>query len=193
MSTQIKYKDKIITAFDKGTITLHTIGDKLSGDIEIMSTGECDGNHIIEVDTLPTENINENDLYKCGGAYYQYEKEFKDALVVGGGTALSFVDALTNQGITVELYYVNTKPTENIRVLSEADMLAPFYYVVDENDIFYYEDGQWFSMSSEMGFTNGGAITDASEATEEGYGYALVSNGWKILGAPYYTGEVVIE
>lgn len=39
MSTQIKYKGEIITTFDKGTITLNTEGDKLKGDIEIISTG----------------------------------------------------------------------------------------------------------------------------------------------------------
>ena len=39
MSTQIKYKGRAVVAFESGTAILHTNGEKLEGDLEIMSTG----------------------------------------------------------------------------------------------------------------------------------------------------------
>lgn len=39
MSTQIKYKDRVVVAFESGTAILHANGERLEGDLEIMSTG----------------------------------------------------------------------------------------------------------------------------------------------------------
>ena len=39
MSTQIKYKGRAVVAFESGTAILRTNGEKLEGDLEIMSTG----------------------------------------------------------------------------------------------------------------------------------------------------------
>lgn len=54
MSTQIKYKDKVIT-FESGTITLHTKDTMLAEDIEVMSTVTNDGvgsAELSEIDAL---------------------------------------------------------------------------------------------------------------------------------------------
>lgn len=83
------------------------------------------------------------------------------------------------------LYCVKTKPTENIQVSNLNSGLIYYYYVVDDNDIFGYGDltgsgtNEWVSMSVMFdGLTFKGAITDTSEATENGY-YAIVSEaGW---------------
>ena len=42
--------------------------------VNITKEGECSGNHIIEVDTLPTDNIDTNAIYYCNGKYYRYEQ-----------------------------------------------------------------------------------------------------------------------
>ena len=154
------------------------------------SGGECSGNHIIEVETLPTENIDENALYKMGESYYKAgEKEFKDLLAVEDGTKMSYVDAITQQGATLELFYVdNYENVANPQPFMTGTTMS-MYYDAHRNDVFMYDEG-WFSASLMMeGMTNGGAITDASEATEETHYYALISNGWKA----YRNGILVIE
>lgn len=154
--------------------------------------GSCSGNHIIEVDTLPTENINENALYKMGESYYKYGDAFKDIIVAIDGVAESFVGLLMLLGAVVELYYVKTRPTENIVVTSETTdgVLLALYYVEDENDILAYGDWDgtgtnvWLSLVTSMEAINGGAITNASQATQEDALYALVNQGWTEYLAP---------
>ena len=142
--------------------------------------GECSGNHIIEVDELPTENIDENALYKVGDSYYKVSKgNFKDIIAVADGTAASIVELYAGFGITFELHYVEERPTENISPIGNS--VFPCYYVENENDILAYaeENGayQWISFQEVLGMTNCGAINDISEATVEGGYYALVDGG----------------
>ena len=51
--------------------------ESFAKEIEEISGG---GGGIIEVDALPTENIDEAVLYKMGDSYYKYSEEFKDML-----------------------------------------------------------------------------------------------------------------
>lgn len=63
--------DVVITAADE--VDLSEIDDLIGGEGGGGSTdGECTRNHIIEVTTLPTTNIDTNALYKMGESYYKY-------------------------------------------------------------------------------------------------------------------------
>lgn len=144
--------------------------------------GECSGKHIIEVDELPTENIDETAVYWDGDSYYKaVAGELKDIIYVSSGTVMSAVEVYTAFGITFELYYVKTRPTENISMVS--DSIFPCYYVEDEDDILMCgensESGtyEWISFATAMELTNQGAIADISEATIDGGCYALVEGG----------------
>lgn len=188
-TAQVVDENLVAENIKSGVTVLGIVGTHEGG-----SGGTCTGNHIIEVDELPTENIDKTALYKCGDSYYQYKEEFKDIYIAIYGTTASLVDAYISQGFTVELYYVGTKPTTDIKEYSETTMLAPVYYVEDEGDCFVYTSGMWISISTQLsGVENGGAISDVSEATTQNTYYALIECGWKPLGAAEYTGEVVIE
>ena len=145
--------------------------------------GECSGNHIIEVDELPTENIDETALYKVGDSYYKYGGEFKDVIQVENGTATSIVELYEQYGLTIELFRVKTKPTENIVITDFETGVAAIYYVEDDGDAFTYDGSAW----NAIGAT--GIISDASEATEDGIyviyaewvSYVVVSGNLKIV------------
>lgn len=128
------------------------------------SGGECSGNHIIEVDTLPTENIDEEAIYKV-------EKAFGDIVIYNGEVASSLLEKMP----TAQCYSVATKPTENIVESNLADIWA-FYYIENENDIFLYANigngAEWLSLSLLTDMTFQGAISDVSEASSLGY-YAV--------------------
>ena len=144
--------------------------------------GSCSGNHIIEVDTLPTENIDENAIYKCNDTYYQAVKRFNDLLLAFGDSPISCVQVAQSQGKVAELYY-----TENYKSIANAEIspydantsTGGFYYDASRNDVFVYtsDDNAWHSYSF-SGFTNGGAITNETEATTEYYYYALIGTSF---------------
>lgn len=150
-------------------------------------SAECLGNHIIEVDELPTENIDEAASYWDGESYYKLAKELQDIIVVENGSPISLVDTYANFGFIFELYYTMTRPTENIVISGE---IMACYYVEDENDVLIYGDfsetgtNEWESIAVLMGVANGGAIADIGEATVEGNAYALVLDGLKEYLAP---------
>lgn len=192
----IKYNGETLAEIKAGqSITLHTDGHELEGDLVIEGfngggSSNCDG-CIIEVDTLPTEGIDETALYKMGDTYYKYSDAFKDIIIVQSGVAQSLVGAYTQFGLALELYYVKTRPTENIKVTS-AETEMYLYYVEDEDDVLLYVSGEltgsdttdWMSITTLMGMTNGGAITNISQATGNDTMYALVDNGWKAYASP---------
>ena len=139
-------------------------------------SGECDKPHVIEVTELPTENIDESAVYACGGKFYKWANEFVDIIVVTG-VAMSYKELLS--GSPVEQYsfsIIPTKATDDVLV-SDMESCGHFYYIEDEADVFYYM-GDWYALS-ELGMTNGGVISDISEATEDAHYYALMEKGWK--------------
>jgi hypothetical protein len=142
--------------------------------------GNCDGKHIIEVDTLPTENIDENAVYLCGGAYYTYCTKLADILLLRE----SLADLLP--GITFAYHYATTKPTDNIAV---TDKVYNIYYIADENNLFLYGnfagngENVWvtgseaFNQAYGLNPTFAGVVSDASEVTSYDL-WAVVQTGW---------------
>ena len=164
--------------------------ESFAKEIEEISGG---GGGIIEVDALPTENIDEAVLYKMGDSYYKYSQEFKDMLIAYGGDTASYVELMEAEGMPIELYYVKTRPTDNIEVSTQETL--HIYYVEDLDDILAYGDFEesgtntWMSISDEMPY--GGAITDISQITTTDYMlYALVDKGWKRYLVP--NGDITI-
>lgn len=260
----ITYNGSTIANLEAGkTITLHTAGKKLIKDLIVKankvtsggsSGGECSGEHIIEVTELPTENIDENAVYKvdnsticvdaCGNGIpsvrnylesmgvtfdifnvdelptenimesndasiyiyyipsenviYGYQdgtwnsfteggftpifgsrsyhtkatNGFNDVIVVNNGESSSLADVAVLDGSEAVFYRVSTKPTNTITAVSEN--VTPLYYVEDENDVFIYLMEQWVSLSQFYNTTFQGVISNASEATADGY-YAIIS------------------
>ena len=158
-------------------------------------SSECSGDHVIPVTELPTENVDENALYKMGESYYKYAKALKDLLVGVGGSAISYAEALAQEGATLELFYVDNyeNVTDPRLIFGEDGTTMSLYYDASRDDIFCYMEEQWGSLGTLMDAPYGGAITDVSQATTDGCYYALVENGWKPLGSAEYKGEVVIE
>ena len=197
-AVEITYKGETISLEAGDVATLHIKDHKLTEDLVIKANatggsggGSCSGNHIIEVEELPTEGIDENALYKCGESYYKYYASAFSDVVMNTGAVDSLVEMLTSNEGTVELYQVTTKPTENI-IASDLSSHYAFYYVEDESDIFLYNDDfGWITLSMMFDgqLTFKGAISNMSEATEMGY-YAVVGSGWDNYILP--NGDVTI-
>lgn len=100
-------------------------------EVESGGSGECSGNHIIEVDELPAENIDEKAIYKV--------KRFEDIGIFYDSVrnATSW-NGLLGSEASVTYYVVKSKPTENIQISNTTDMHV--YYVKDDNDILIYGD-----------------------------------------------------
>lgn len=172
----IKYNGETLAEIKAGqSITLHTDGHELEGDLVIEgfnggSSSNCDG-CIIEVDTLPTENIDQKALYAVVSA-------FRDLIIVNSGSAISFIDVAKANGYTYSFNTIPTKTTENIKVTDISIPAYHWYYIVDENDIFIYGDFEgtgtnaWMKYGGMDGGTFNGVIFDVSEATANGY-YAV--------------------
>lgn len=180
---------------NKNDVTITDAIASLEAGYGQSGSSECSGEHVVQVEKLPTENIDETALYKKGDIYYQWAKEFKDIIQVqSDGSLLSTKELCGAWGIaTCEFYYVKTRPTENIHAVDQtaSPMTLPFYYVEDENDVLLYGDfsetgtNEWVSFATTgEGGTWEGAITDESEATVVDGLYALVSDGWKEYLAP---------
>lgn len=128
-------------------------------------------NGIIEVDTLPTENINTKAIYKT-------PEKFIDSYIHDINTSGLLSDAYNVGGAEV----VETKPTSDI---VESTMSAlHLYYVTSENDIFLYMNigagATWYSASQILsangltGLTFKGVLLEGETPNENGY-YAYYS------------------
>lgn len=190
MAIDIKYKGKNIASLgDIKTAVVECAGKKMTDDLTIIVTetggsGECSGKHVIEVDELPTENIDTTVLYKCGDSYHQYiEGAFRDIIAVDGGEVMSLIELYTQLlGITPELYQIKTKPTTEeelaeIVVTDFASGVIAIYYIEDEGDAFAYDGADWSGMGAI------GIISDVSEATLDGM-YILAGSYWNNYIAP---------
>lgn len=113
--------------------------------------------------------------------YYKYVKEFKDLILLTDTGATSFNVTMIQEGGSVECFYVdNYENVTDPQPFDQANMHIPLYYDESRDDVFIYIDGAWVSFGDMEGTTNGGAITDKSEATLSEHHYALVSkSGWK--------------
>lgn len=175
------YNGNTIASIESGeSATLHCGGLRMKSDIT-LSVSECPGKHVIEVDKLPTQDIDGNALYKCGETYYEVLPVFGDIVVVesSGGRVHQFMDDVP-EGITAECYTIPDKSAEGVKV-SDLETTFYFYYVESERDIFVYT-GEWvrFASIDESAGNCNGAIGNISEATKAGY-YALMTYTFKAL------------
>jgi hypothetical protein len=183
-----------------GTLTIDTNGIHdvtafESVDVKVPSGGgECDKPHIIEVEELPTENIDESAVYSCDGKYYQPEGSFSDVILCFY-EVLSYKAIMAEGGLEGGFYTIPTKTTEGI-LESKTETSAYFYYIIDENDIFLYTEGAWVSfpelMGDSMSFTFGGHITDISDANTIGCYYAM-GGGWRVFQNTFGTLSISAE
>lgn len=133
---------------------------------------------IIEVDELPTENIDATALYKCGEKYYQYRGELKDIIfyMSSDDGPISTVEAMETEGVDFEFHYVKTMSEVSTIV---GPSLYDWCYVENATAILVFTIDGWTSISVVYPtLANGGAITDISQATAENTIYALVDVGW---------------
>ena len=191
----VTYNSETIANLNAGqTATLKCAGMNMATDVVVeiaenigggSSGGECDKLHVIEVDELPTENIDDNALYKVGDAYYQHKGEFLDIWVLDDYTddLESLVKEYTEQGANVQLYYARTKPTDNIQI---TDARANFhvYFIEDEDNAFVYMQGMWIDIGTALELPYVGAVENTESiivrSAEDVWGlYAVVHKGWK--------------
>lgn len=129
---------------------------------------------IVEVTELPTESV-VGTVYKVG------QPKLVDVVYYNGGYVYRGVPQ------SEDYRYVKTKPTENIASTNGDGSIINPYYVEDENDVFFYIDGAWVTFSSfgGRGRNYKGAITNAADATENGY--------YAVIGTEYVYYEYVNE
>lgn len=190
----VSYKGETLVAIAGGkSVTLRTNGKRMEDDLKIVALatgGSCDYECVIPVDELPTENIDTNAVYLCGGAYYKYAEELVDVLYSGRSVIEGF------HQYTITYHYATIKPTENIAVTNVATSVMHIYYIADENNLFVYGDlantgtNAWMTLSEALGgATFDGTIGDASEATSSNL-WAVVNAGWTKYLAPTGTLEI---
>jgi hypothetical protein len=134
-------------------------------------------NAIIDVESLPTEGINENAFYRISGT-------------------ASIVARSIPVGVNVKVYYVYTLPTNGIPIDPTTGYL-PIYYQKSDNSVYYlttngeaWRDGD--ELFSIMGVSYGGIITSLEEIEDTALVYILVDhnatklyhykNGWHEIG-----------
>ena len=135
------------------------------------SGSTSDGGSIIEVEALPTENIDENAIYKL------VDKFVTIALCQGGTYWIAYL--FEGEDTVYSHNYVKTRPTENILVSTKDGATLHFYYVEDENEILVYGDfnnddgvNEWIpyvQYALSASFQCKGVIFDLSTTTEAGY------------------------
>ena len=166
---------------------------KVTVNVPTGGGGECSGNHIIEVDTLPTENIDENAVYLCGGAYYKVGAAFTDVILVQAGGTIVFSELAESYGMD---YSFNEVPsTEDFDIanvlISDLETCCHLYYFHslfgeggDDYILAFVEGPQMVDFNQMMGLEYKGTIHDVSEATEGGC-YALMGGGsnWQRYGS----------
>lgn len=147
--------------------------------------GNCDGKHIIEVDTLPTENIDENAMYLCGGNYYTYkEPRFLDCYVYypSYDMVISYQELAAAEGLELSFHIIPTRTAEGI--LESVERVIHLYWILDENVVGNLINGEWIDMPVN------GIVADASEMVEQGYYIIGQAGGWTKYLAP--TGTLAI-
>jgi hypothetical protein len=127
---------------------------EMASAIESMSAG------ITEVAELPAESA-------IGALYKISQPCLVDVVYAYGKYVYRGVPGSKN------FYYVKTKPTEDIAETSADGSITNPYYVEDENDVFFYIEGEWKTFTAMTNMPYKGTVTNATDATEAGY-YAVL-------------------
>ena len=164
--------------------------------------GECSGAHVIEVTELPTENIDENAVYLCGGAYYKYAETtaFSDVILVQAGGTIVFSELAESYSMECSFNEVPSLEDFDIAnvLISDLETCCHLYYFHsllgeggDDYVLAFVEGPQMVDFNQIMGLKYKGTIYDVSEATEGGC-YALMGGGstWQRYGSS--TGTLTI-
>lgn len=169
-----------------------------SSNTDPVNSGDCSDEHIIEVEELPTENIDESAIYNL-----KSEIPFSDLIICDGG-AFSLTEMYTQYGFTVECITIPTRTTSGVKALDFSSGLMPLYYIEDEQDVFIYGDlggtgtNEWIQFGTAFGSSDepviyGGSISDISEATTDGYYYGLGGGTTSQYYKSYPTYSKVVE
>lgn len=163
---QIKYNGKTLAEITTGqSITLHTDGHELEGDLVIEGFnggGSCSGNHVIEVTELPETGVE--------GAIYKLNQPFGDLIISNSsvGMVISLSEVAAQEGLTVSFNTITSKADEPNPKESDGSTIYHCYYIVEEDNVFVYGEGEWHTISEMLGAPFNGTITDPSEATVDG-------------------------
>lgn len=152
--------------------------DKMTIDAMNAALDNVGGLKVIEVQELPTENIDENAIYKI-------PRKLTDVAVIYnsdyGNGPRNYIDFLSfSTGIKIiGLETVQEKPTENIKSSSLATYEIYFYYVKSEQDLFLYGNigmgDSWYTYGQVIQFINDVSMSFKGEYycgltnTEAGY------------------------
>lgn len=137
------------------------------------------GKQVIEVEELPTENINEEAVYFCDNKYQVYGSEFLDlVMVLGSGYgAISFKEIFSSEGGICNFIIIPTRISDGI--LESTDTELNIYYILDENIVSVYQGGQWENIPVN------GVVSDISEVPTDVAGYYVIGGvGWKTYCIP---------
>lgn len=164
----VNIKNVMNAKLDEKTITengtYNAVDEDLDGYskvvVNVPSSGGSGG--FIDVTELPTEDINKDAIYRL-----TKEELFTELVEVSDSQSIPYIQLLTAYGAVATANTIPTKTTDNIKIFGDE---YHFYYIEDENDVFVYDGEDWISVGEVFGgLTYNGAITDVSEATEDGY------------------------
>lgn len=139
MATPSSVKNKIQGLINSANATTGKKDKDLTSGVNSLIAGygqgggssECSGEHIITVDELPTENIDERAMYRT-----EVQTLVDVAIYIEGMP--SPLQTLRGTGFTGKFYYVQELPTENVDYLG-------VYYVVSEGVVYIPDDGTKFT------------------------------------------------
>lgn len=171
------------TVTENGMVTPDAGFAGLSGvQVSVAGGGACDKPHIIQVDTLPTENMDETAVYLCGGNYYTYkEPRFLDCYMYypSYDMVISYQELAAAEGIEFTYHIIPTRAAEGI--LESVEPVIHLYWILDENVVGNLIDGEW----TDMPVT--GVVADASELVADGHYVIGQSGGWTKYFSPVGT------
>lgn len=156
--------------------TIPTYDGSCTGGVEGGGSGECSGNHIIDVEELPTENIEKKSIYAL-------KKPVSDLILHTQGETISFIETIAAEGGQGSIYSIPTQTTENIQITDLDNGSFFVYYIEDDNDAFIYTDLDgtgictWVPISLFMGLPFAGCISSVDQITLMGY-YVLGGFTW---------------
>lgn len=132
---------------------------------------ELSGSGIVEVESLPSDRVNENLIYRtCNEMYTNVSIYLVDG---SGNPATNLVDMAKQENVTLHVSVINNAETSSLKVSTETDM----YLFIDSNSGIAYCDfgyGVWtigyaFGLMYSLEVPDNGWSTDITSETEPGF------------------------